>query len=233
MKSFKQFIEEKFDNNSRAGNRGGAPIGSVIRGTAADRMAAHDKKPEHIRKAEKGAPLKVSLHPSLTAKGAQDTLDKLRRDSAIKTYGKDYPSDIKPVRESFNILEGRGHDAVHAFAAKQHEHWRKSFDPEGTGKERVKKNSDGSEGNINVPFNKLHPDWQKENLSAGKAALMAVRKHPKDEEKASEHVHNEWMKRNPKADYNADQHVPYSKLPEHEKEKDREHVRTIKKLIGR
>ena len=30
---------------------------------------------------------------------------------------------------------------------------------------RVKKNSDGTEGDINVPFHKLHPDLQKENIA--------------------------------------------------------------------
>lgn len=133
----------------------------------------------------------------------------------------------------FLLNEGRGREAVRQFASIQHDNWRKGFDPEGTGKERIKKNSDGSEGNINVPFDKLHPDWQKENLAAGKAALMAIRKHKNNIEAASEHVHNEWMKRNPKADYNAAQHVPYSELPEAEKAKDREHVTTMQRLLGR
>lgn len=136
-------------------------------------------------------------------------------------------------RFSVFISEGLGSDAVTQFASIQHDNWRKSFDPENTGKERVKKNSDGTEGNINVPFNKLHPDWKRENLSAGKAALIAVRKHKQDTEKAAEHVHNEWMKRNPKGDWNAAQHVPYKDLPEDEKEKDREHVRTMRRLLGR
>lgn len=46
-------------------------------------------------------------------------------------------------------------------------------------------------------------------------------------ELAAAHVHDEWMKRNPKADWNASQHVPYADLPEEEKEKDRLHVRMI------
>ena len=137
------------------------------------------------------------------------------------------------IREEFLLWEGRGHEAVRQFASMQHEKWRKSFDPEGTGKERVKDNPDGTKGNINVPFDKLHPHWQKENLAAGKAALMAIRKHRGDTEAASEHVHNEWMKRNPKADYNAAQHVPYNELPEVEKAKDREHVTTMRSLLGR
>jgi len=43
-------------------------------------------------------------------------------------------------------------------------------------------------------------------------------------------VHDEWMRRNPKADYNAAQHVSYSDLPDQEKEKDREHINLAFKL---
>jgi hypothetical protein len=131
------------------------------------------------------------------------------------------------IRKHINLLEG----AVTQFASMAHEEWRKNFDPTGS-KERIKKNSDGTEGNINVPFEKLHPDWQKENLAAGKAAEDAVKKFPNDIEQAAEYIHIEWMKRNPKADYNAAQHVAYDQLPEDEKEKDRVHVRTMMKLMG-
>ena len=131
------------------------------------------------------------------------------------------------IRKHINLLEG----AVTQFASMAHEEWRKNFDPTGS-KERIKKNSDGSEGNINVPFEKLHPDWQKENLAAGRAAEDAVKKFPDDIEQAAEYIHIEWMKRNPKADYNAAQHVAYDQLPEDEKEKDRVHVRTMMKLMG-
>ena len=131
------------------------------------------------------------------------------------------------IRKHINLLEG----AVTQFASMAHEEWRKNFDPTGT-KERIKKNSDGTEGDINVPFEKLHPDWQKENLAAGRAAEDAVKKFPDDIEKAAEYIHIEWMKRNPKADYNAAQHVAYDQLPEDEKEKDRVHVRTMMKLMG-
>jgi hypothetical protein len=131
------------------------------------------------------------------------------------------------IRKHINLLEG----AVTQFASMAHEEWRRNFDPTGT-KDRIKKNSDGTEGNINVPFEKLHPDWQKENLAAGKAAEDAVKNFPDNIEQAAEHIHIEWMKRNPKADYNAAQHVAYDQLPEDEKEKDRVHVRTMMKLMG-
>jgi len=132
------------------------------------------------------------------------------------------------MREYINIVLTE--NAIEQFASSAHDEWRRNFDPTGT-KDRIKKNSDGSEGNINVPFDKLHPDWQRENLAAGKAAAEAVIEFPNDIEKAAEHIHIEWMKRNPKADYNASQHVPYDELPEDEKEKDRVHVRTMMKLM--
>ena len=132
------------------------------------------------------------------------------------------------IREYINIVLAE--NAVTQFASAAHDEWRRNFDPTGT-KERVKKNSDGSEGNINVPFEKLHPDWHRENLAAGRAAAEAVTKFPDDMEKAAEYIHIQWMKRNPKADYNAAQHVPYDELPEDEKEKDRVHVRTMINLM--
>jgi len=122
-------------------------------------------------------------------------------------------------------------DPITQFASNAHEEWRRNFDPTGT-KPRVKKNSDGTEGDINVPFADLHPDWQKENLAAGHAAHRAVKHFGRNMEKAAEYVHNEWMKRNPRADYNAAQHVPYDDLPDDEKEKDRVHVRTMMRLMG-
>ena len=134
------------------------------------------------------------------------------------------------MREYINIVLTE--NAITQFASSAHDEWRRNFDPTGT-KERVKKNSDGTEGNINVPFEKLHPDWQRENLAAGAAAAEAVTKFPDDVEKAAEYIHIEWMKRNPKADYNAEQHVPYDQLPEDEKEKDRVHVRTMMKLMSK
>lgn len=131
------------------------------------------------------------------------------------------------------INEMSEHDAINKFAADAHEEWRKGWIEANGNVPRFKKNSDGSEGDINVPFNELHSDWSKENLAAGKAAAIAVTKFPNDEESAADFIHKEWMKRNPKTDYNAEQHVPYKKqLPENEKEKDRVHVQVMKKLLG-
>ena len=140
--------------------------------------------------------------------------------------------DIRKHLDKINEMMQINEDPITQFASLAHEEWRRNFDPTGT-KPRIKKNSDGSEGDINQPFDKIHPDWQKENLAAGKAAADAVAKFSTDMEKAAEYIHIEWMKRNPKADYNAAQHVPYDQLPEDEKEKDRVHVRTMMKLLGK
>ena len=139
--------------------------------------------------------------------------------------------DIRKQLNMINEMMQINEDPVTQFASSAHEEWRKNYDPTGT-KPRIKKNSDGSEGDINQPFNKIHPDWQRENLAAGQAALQAVKQFPNDEEKAAEFIHIQWKKRNPRADYNAAQHVPYEQLPEEEKEKDRVHVRTMKQLLG-
>jgi hypothetical protein len=137
----------------------------------------------------------------------------------------------RPAQNATPIVKENRSDPITQFASNAHEQWRRNFDPTGT-KPRIKKNSDGTEGDINVPFADLHPDWKKENLAAGHAAHQAVKHFGHDMEKAAEHVHNEWMKRNPKADYNAAQHVPYEQLPDDEKEKDRVHVRTMMRLMG-
>lgn len=100
-------------------------------------------------------------------------------------------------------------------------------------RERIKKNSDGTEGNINVSFNKLHPDWKKENLAAGRAALEAVTKFPHDDEAAADYIHKEWMKRNPKAEWNAAQHVPFKQLSKEEADKDRAQVKIMRRLLAK
>jgi hypothetical protein len=123
-------------------------------------------------------------------------------------------------------------DAIRQFASRAHEDWRKTLPAEERNKPRMRSKNGGPVADINVPFHKLHPSAQKENLDAAKAALRAVTNHGRDTESAAEHVHNEWMKRNPKSDYNAHQHVPYRELPEDEKQKDRDHVITMRSILS-
>lgn len=142
--------------------------------------------------------------------------------------------DTNLLAEAYRCIYEGVNDPVRQFASQAHEEWRKNYQQASGNVPRIKKNpSDGTEGDINVPFDKLHPDWQKENLAAGTAALNAVRRFPNDIEKGSEYIHNEWMKRNPKGDWNAAQHVPYQSLHEDEKEKDRVHYRTMASLTGK
>ena len=67
-------------------------------------------------------------------------------------------------------------------------------------------------------------------LSQIAAHRMATLK-PIQVEAAAHRIHEEWMRRNPKQDWNAAQHVPYAQLPEEEKEKDRAHVRICYQLM--
>lgn len=141
---------------------------------------------------------------------------------------KDIRKQLNMINEAIQINE----DPVTQFASLAHEEWRKTLPPNERNVPRIRSKNGGPEADINVSFAKLHPTAQQENLAAGKAALEAVKQFPNDEEQASEFIHIQWMRRNPKTDYNAAQHVPYNQLPEDEKEKDRVHVRTMKKILG-
>ena len=124
--------------------------------------------------------------------------------------------------------------ALEQFASDLHELWRTGWVKQNNGQSlpRMKKGSTGEQVDINVPFAQLDPAWRKENEEAAKAALQSVKQFPQDEETAADFIHKEWMKRNPKGDWNAAQHVSYDSLSEEEKEKDRVHYRKMKSLLG-
>ena len=124
--------------------------------------------------------------------------------------------------------------ALEKFASNLHELWRAGWIKQNKGESipRMKKGSTGEQVDINVPFAKLDTAWRKENEEAAKAALDSVKQFPDDEEAGAEYIHDEWMKRNPKGDWNAAQHVPYQSLLEDEKEKDRVHYRNMKAALS-
>lgn len=124
------------------------------------------------------------------------------------------------------------HPAVIAFASRAHEDWRATLSPEERNRERPRSKRGGPKQDINVPFDKLHPTAQEENIEAGRAAKEACEKYPDDDEKAAEHIHNKWMERNPKEDWNAEQHVPFNKLTKREADKDRDHVKIMRDILG-
>jgi len=123
-----------------------------------------------------------------------------------------------------------------AMAAELHEMWRKSYRHPFIASgdivpPRMKPDGIGGQINIDQPFHMLTPKWQAENLAAAHAALDAVRMFPRDMEAQSAYIHDQWMTRNPLAEWNAAQHVPYDALPESEKEKDRVHARLARRYL--
>ena len=143
-------------------------------------------------------------------------------------------NDFKLIGEMYSQMynENNEANALERFASDLHEVWRNGWIKQNNGQSvpRMKKGSTGEQVDINVPFANLDPAWRKENEEAAKAALQAVKQFPNDEEAAANFIHQEWMKRNPKGDWNAAQHVPYQSLSEEEKEKDRVHFRSMKSL---
>lgn len=144
--------------------------------------------------------------------------------------------DQQLLEEAYKLIylkESNEEVALEKFASDLHELWRAGWIKQNKGESlpRMKKGSTGEQVDINVPFAQLDPAWRKENEEAAKAALQSVKQFPEDEEAAADFIHQEWMKRNPKGDWNAAQHVSYSTLPEEEKEKDRVHYRNMKQSL--
>lgn len=125
--------------------------------------------------------------------------------------------------------------AADQFAARSHAAWRRALlktNPEQKGKARVRLRG-GVMVDVNQPWSKLHPKAKADNKLAAYDAYDAVIKFPRDREAAADYVHQCWMKRNrkdpsqPKALFK-----PYARLPEVEKDKDRAHVDTMKKIVA-
>jgi hypothetical protein len=99
----------------------------------------------------------------------------------------------------------------------------------------------------NMSFEELPSDWQKDNLEAGLTATRLVMNEIGKEgsigvqqllaltseqlEKLGDAIHEAWMQRTEKGDWNAAQFVPYSELPREEQEKDLDHVRVVMQAL--
>lgn len=138
-----------------------------------------------------------------------------------------YLTQINMMREQLAFKD----PAIIDVASELHEGWRKTWMESNPGKPRMKVNMDGSYLDINKPFKDLHFDWQRENLLAAFAAKQACLLNPRDDEAAADYIHKEWMKRNPKTDTNAAQHVPFASLSDADKEKDRKHVLIMREAM--
>lgn len=73
--------------------------------------------------------------------------------------------------------------------------------------------------------------YLKEELNSGSDENLPEEEKNSGLELAAAYVHEMWMKRNPMTDKNAHLHVPYNKLPEEEKQKDRLHIHIVDKLL--
>ena len=125
--------------------------------------------------------------------------------------------------------------AVKLFAKRAHEEWREGYIKKNGNVPRIKPNpSDKTEGDINKPLDEIHPDHAKENLDAGEAAFDAFLNNKDDIEAAADKIHQKWMARpaNKLYEGNKAQHVPYTELPDAEKEKDRIQYQIMKDIIG-
>ena len=141
--------------------------------------------------------------------------------------------------------------AVKAFVgqmAGEHDEWRKDFhkrSPDEANKPRMRKRLDPkTKKMVDVDVNKpgaefvRHPAVAHDYKKAGEAAHDAVMKHRDkkgavDVEAAASHVHDAWIERNKHdPNQNKDLFKPYHELPDHEKEKDRQHVRRMMGIIS-
>ena len=153
MKSFKQFLREEEKENLDT---------PVHRAAASIHDAWMRRNPKGDWNAHQHVPYK-DLSPEEREKDIEH----------VRTIGSLIQSTARSSEDA-----GEHREAVaNAFGSIQHENWRKGFDPEGTGKPRMKKVSGGGEVNINVPWSELHPEWKKENYEAGLAAYDAHTKH--------------------------------------------------------
>jgi hypothetical protein len=124
-----------------------------------------------------------------------------------------------------------------------HEYWRtgieKQYESEGKPKdtERMRNQPGYEKSNINVPFDKLTPEWKLDNVKAGALALDVVLSGKSssdaiDADAGARLIHAKWMQRNPLNENNAYNHKPFDELPENEKDKDRAHLRIASDLLN-
>lgn len=88
---------------------------------------------------------------------------------------------------------------------------------------------DAGDVEIAVPFEKLSPYWQAENIKAAEFVLNELCQISGEYtsevvESISAKVHDRWLERNEWADDNPRLDIPYADLTENEKSKDREQV---------
>lgn len=119
-------------------------------------------------------------------------------------------------------------------ASELHENWRRArMLPDGKYEPRVKVSSTGIPVDIaNTEFRDLPDEWQLENQNAANQIVDRILSAPgASMEDLAHSVHEDWLERNHEWASEV-QKLPYGELPEEEKEKDREVVRTARYALG-
>lgn len=118
-------------------------------------------------------------------------------------------------------------------ASELHEDWRRNYMLEHGNVPRIKPANDGTdrEIDINVPYEKLTPYWQRENHAAACFVVKLIMIDGDiDDDHLAYQVHNAWLQRNEWAK-GGNLDIPYWDLPQEEKDKDLLHVKIARRVI--
>lgn len=150
-------------------------------------------------------------------------------------------NDIKDRINFHREIHRKIISAGRAFPKLAHEEWRKNYDSTGT-IAKMKLTQDGTETNINVPFENLHKEWVRDNIESFKAARRAYMifyriPHRTEEESirmlemAGKMIYEEKIRRRFRLNKSSNDSMNYDLLSEEEKEKNRLHIKILKKLL--
>lgn len=140
------------------------------------------------------------------------------------------------------LISGLG-KAVEMLASKLHETWaegtRAILKAKGAPLERFKDDGMGGQIDIlNTPYSDLTPKWQSENKAQAESAIGLVAKNMdgaiENIEGLAAQVHEQWLSRNSWAiEQKSPLAVPYSELPEEEKQKDRDVITAAYEILSK
>jgi hypothetical protein len=141
-----------------------------------------------------------------------------------------------------SMLAGGLGKAVDMLASKLHEIWaegtRAILMAKGAPLERFKDDGEGGQIDIlNTSYAELTPKWQAENKAQAQSAIGVVSKNMdsaiENIEELSAQVHEQWLSRNSWAiEQKSSLAVPYSELPEEEKQKDRDVITAAHEILS-
>ena len=161
-------------------------------------------------------------------------------DSIDKDYSTPFDKLDIDTKNYFKGLVGVMKEAISCCSppvidiAKQLHHiWRKDFQQSKPGEQRIKTNkSDGTKGDINVPFDELHDDWKRENYIDALEAMLSVQLHPTSREKAAIYIHRAWyLRQHGYSKVHLNFTLQYACLSDGEKQKNLSRVDFVEKYL--